>query len=97
MKIFLAGTASRLWIIDYYANLSRQSSYVSELQRWSTIGTHSDGGGIPNNEDISGREYNLSKIYRSDAIRGGFSLIQNENISCGCDTVWREEKYRGGL
>jgi len=78
-------------------NIPCQSSHVSKIQRWSKISTHSDGGGISNNEDISGREYNLSEIYRSDAIRGGFSLTQNEDISCWRDTVWREEKYRGGL
>lgn len=47
------------------------------------------------NEDIYGREHDIPSLYRSDIIRGGFSV--NENISGGNDTVQREEKYRGGF
>lgn len=50
---------------------------------------------IKENEDISSREHIVPEVYRSDAIRGGFSL--NDGISCGRDPVWAEEKYRGGL
>ena len=51
------------------------------------------------NEDISGRQHDFSRIYRSDTIRGGdFDEVTNdEALLGGRDTVQREEKYRGGL
>ena len=51
------------------------------------------------NENISGRQHDLSRIYRSDTIRGGdFDEVNNDaTLLGGRDTVQREEKYRGGF
>lgn len=53
-------------------------------------------GGIFSNADIPCGQHDISAVHCPEPDRGGFSSV-NENVSCGRDTVQREEKYRGGF
>ena len=58
------------------------------------------GGGPDIDESISGKPSHPIEVPKrpsniSGPVRGGG--LSNEAVSCGCDPVWTEEKYRGGF
>lgn len=111
MRIYLAGANGKNKIIQQVhidEAVSCISAYPSEIRGGRALadnlfGVNRDenifGGGEGRHRliyaDFFSGQHDLSSVHRSDAERGGFSV--DENISCGSDTVLREEKYRGGF
>lgn len=76
--------------------LPRGEHDISGLHCTDTI----RGGGPDLDESISGEPSHHIEVSErpsniSGPVRGG-GLSNHEAVSCGCDPVWAEEKYRGG-